>query len=100
MAEKFKVAVNFSYHTLAELEDDDLAIEVLNMIRQKKQKLPPATPEQQLIEKLQGQLDESNTQNYSLRTQLGALTKAIEKQNELAQAVRNLTPNEENKTPL
>lgn len=76
--DKFKVKVEFSYHTLAEIEDDDLGMEVLNMIRQKRGALPPATPEQQLIEKLQGQLDEANTANYSLRSEMGKLTKAIE----------------------
>lgn len=78
MADTFKVEVKFSYHTIAQIEDHDLGVEVLNLIKAKHGTKLPATPDQVLAEQLQNQLDKAETQNYTMRQELTKLTKALE----------------------
>lgn len=77
MADKFSVVVKFSYNTLAEMEDDDLGIEVLGLIKARRGVVLPKTADQVLIEQLQARLEKQEADNYRLQNELAKLTKAF-----------------------
>jgi hypothetical protein len=78
MTDSFKVTVSYGYQTVSEIEDDDLGIEVLMLIKAKRGVKAPRTAEAVLIEQQEKAIQKAETDAFTLREELRKMSKAFE----------------------